>query len=152
MECLEWDGLKSLGFAPETLPVGNLILFPSFPWQTWVSSDGREGYKASDSIKTGISRRKSVLPVQFSCQEDPVGKFRLEHLEKPTPSHFFSLNSHIQLQAWLCLLQIQVGAVERIPCGFWLSRELDGICSGSPVRACLICNNAQSTVIPKEML
>lgn len=146
---LEWDGMgwdEALGFTPETLPVGNPILFPAFPWQTWVSRDRRGGSRASNSIKTGISLRKSTLPVQFSCQEDSVG-FQWVNSgwsirKKPTPSHFFSLNSHIQLR--LCLLQIQAGAVERIPCGFRLSRELAGICSGSPVPAL-------SAIMPKAL-
>lgn len=68
LECLEWDGLESLGFTSENLPVGNHLLFPEFPWQTWERRiQGIQFHK-----KPAISIRKSVIPVWFSCQEDSV--------------------------------------------------------------------------------
>lgn len=149
---------KSLGFAPETRPVGNPVLFPAFPWQTQLSRDGREGPRASNSMKERKFQvhefRKEIhapclVFTPAGSRGIPVGQFSLEHPENPTPSHFFFFfppSSHIQL--WLCLLQIQGRANSlRIPVIQGIGWNLFWI-----TRACLVCDNARSTVIPKETL
>lgn len=47
-----------------------------FQWEILFYSPGSAGMGEKDpsnSMKTGISKGKSTLPAQFSCQEDPVG-------------------------------------------------------------------------------
>lgn len=125
-----------------------LFLFP------WVSRDGREGSRASHSMKTGISRGKSVLPAQFSSKRIPwdsggqiqvgasgkTNSIPLFFPEQPHPTPGLIVSppnpggSHRKNSLWLPVFQ---GIAWNL---LWITR------------ACLIHNNAQSTVIPKEML